>query len=659
VRRRALLAAALLASLEVAWTVLTGHGLVGHASPVSLPGFLVRLAVAGALWLAVAVTGSARLSATRVVLVAAFMLSLVQFQYVGPRVVGDGMMYYVYVRSLWKDGDLDFANEYGHYGLLRPDRGDLMTPTRTGLRRSIFSIGPAVLWTPFFLGGEAVARIEHLRDPTVDLSGYGGIHWNATAAGSLLYGFGALWLIVLFLRRHFGEAIAALTAMALLGATFLYWYMVHQPTYAHAPSVFLAALLVWLWDRQRGGLTPWRAFVWGLTLGLAMCVRWQNGVLALLPALELVRALRPGADDGRPWRAHLRPVALAGACLGAGALIGVFPQLVAWKVIFGEWLLAHPPHGAGFLRLDHPYLLETLFSSRHGLLAWTPVLWLGYLGFWPALRRRAALAVPLLIPLLVMSYVNMCAGDWWAGASFSNRRFDSCLPLFAFGIAAALEWLRGAVARRPLLATTLMLAPLALWNLGLLTARSGSSATWPGLFPKQVGEIARGVSRSVGSPTTWPASWIFALRYRVTPDRHDRLSGRYLFYRQNNLGGTIDLGEPDDTVMLGEGWGDAAREGERTVRPLNGKGRLFAPIDMPEAFGLRVQARATCGTPTLVVRINGSEVGRSTVDAEWRALAFATTRGSWRRELNDVVLATGDGGDCVVIDRVDFVREPR
>ena len=43
-------------------------------------------------------------------------------------------------------GDLDFTNEYAHYGLL--ERGDLAMPTETGLRRSIFAIGPAVVWAP-------------------------------------------------------------------------------------------------------------------------------------------------------------------------------------------------------------------------------------------------------------------------------------------------------------------------------------------------------------------------------------------------------------------------------------------------------------------------------------------------------------------------------
>src|SRR5919108_1212656 len=95
---------------------------------------------------------------------------------------GDGVMYYVYVRSLLKDGDVDFTNEYAHYGLL--EREDLRVPTRTGHRRSVFSIGPALLWTPSFLLGDAVARVQGMRGESSDLSGYGPTYVNAVALGS-------------------------------------------------------------------------------------------------------------------------------------------------------------------------------------------------------------------------------------------------------------------------------------------------------------------------------------------------------------------------------------------------------------------------------------------------------------------------------------------
>jgi hypothetical protein len=583
------------------------------------------------------------------VLLVALLASLCQFHFTGPRVVGDGMMYYVYVRSLWKDFDLNFANEYGHYGLLRADRGDLTTPTSTGMRRSIFAIGPAVLWTPFFGAGEAVARAQRFLGVDVDLTGYGPIHWNAVALGSLLYGYGAVLLVYAFLRRHFSAAVALLAALLMWGATFLHWYMVDQPTYAHAGSAFLAACALWLWERGRAERRPFGFFVWGLCLGLAMCVRWQNGVLLLLPGLELLARLRrePGA-----WPRLMG----CGAALAAAVLIGAFPQMAAWKVLYGEWLLRYPPHGAGFVRLDHPYVLETLFSSRHGLLSWTPVLWLGFLGFVPGCRRRLAVAAPLALALAVMTYVNVCAGDWWAGASFSNRRFDSALPLLAFGMAAAIEWLRQTTVRRPMLAVSVMLAPFVAWNLcSAELLRNGTVPRGETLsFAEQVRQSADLLSRTVGSPPTWPASWVFALRHRVAPDKYDTVVGRYLFYRQNNLGGRIDIGERGDDAMLGEGWGPARVDEGVSLRALAGRARLFAPLDVPETLVVRLRVRAPVGPCMLALQINAASLGEVLPESGWSTLERRVPLSAWRRETNDVWFRTG--GCTVEVDTVEFQR---
>jgi len=251
----------------------------------------------------------------------------------------------------------------------------------------------------------------------------------------------------------------------------------------------------------------------------------------------------------------------------------------------------------------------------------------------------------------------MCAGDWWAGASFSNRRFDSCLPLFALGIAAALEWLVAAVARWPLLVTTLALAPLALWNLAGVVVGPDAAAGGPRPFPSQVGDYARAVSRTVGSPTTWPASWLFALSHRVTPNRYDRLSGRYLFYRQNNLGGKIDLGTAGDSVMLDGAWGEPADDGGVSRRSLRGRGRVFAPLDVPERLILRIRARATPSEVALDVRVNGTAVGRATLGPDWRDHEFEAPSERWRRETNEVTFDVQDGAASAEIDRIEFVRE--
>ena len=625
--------------------ILTGStSLLPGLSPVGPLAFAAR-----ALALGVLLILAWRGDRARLVLVLVLLLPLVvQFQVAGRRLSGDGVMYYVYVRSMVKDKDVDFTNEYTHYELI--GRGDLAVPTKTGLRRSIFSIGPGLVSIPFFLLGEGVARIESWSGRAVDLSGYGPEHVNAVALGGLLFGFAAIVLIHAVLRRHFAGRTALLGALLVGAATFLPWYMVQQPTMSHAASAAAAALVLALWDRQRDARSAAGYLVLGLVMGLAMCIRWQNGVLLVLPGLDLALAwLR----DRRAWR----PLLTGGAALLSGALVGAFPQMLAWKALYGMWVLPYPPHGADFVRLDHPFLMNTLFSSRHGLLSWTPVLWAGYLGFVPLLKRRPRLAWPLLAPLVLMTYVNACSGDWWAGGSFSNRRFDSLLPILALGLAAALEVGREAVAARPQVALGLLALPLVVWNVTLMEqVRRGMVPRDDTVaFPRLVGGGARIVADALGSPPTWPASWLFAWRHDRPPGQYDLLAGRYLFYRQNNMGGHVEVGAPGAEETLGEGWGPAQTVYGIRGRAVRGRARLFAGLDGPENLELRVRAFAPEGTP-VKVSVNGREAGRFWTSAAWVDASVRATAAFWRRELNEVTLEAG--GDGVLVSAVDFVRIP-
>ena len=580
----------------------------------------------------------------RAVLIALLLVAVVQLHAFGGRIAGDGVSYYVYVRSLMKDADLDFTNEYTHYEMI--DRADLKVPTRTGLRRSIFAAGPGLAWIPFFAAGELVGRTAHALGADVDLSGYGPVHVNAVALGSLLYGFLAVLLIHDLLRRHFPHDTALLGAVLIWWATFLHWYMVHQPTMSHAVSAAGAALVVWLWNRQRERTSLSSALVLGLATGLAMCLRWQNAVLLLLPAWDILMAIRRG---GREARIAARRAVL----LGAGALAGAWPQMAAWKAIYGEWVLRYPPHGADFLRLDHPYVLQTLFSSRHGLLSWTPVFWAGYLGYLWLLRRRGPLAWPLLPPLLAMTYVNMCSGDWWAGGSFSNRRFDSLLPLLALGLAGSLEWARRLLARHPQIAVGAALVPAVAWNLGVLAeVARGEAAPGRAAFPRLVGGAARVVADVAGSPPTWPASWLFAWQQHRPARQYDLAVGRYLFYRQNNLGGRIDVGGGDG-ALLAEGWGGRQQAGGRDCRIAVGPARVLAPLDVPEDLALTL-AGTSVQADAVRIRVNGHEAGTIAVDSSGAAGSLRLPAVLWHRELNDLVLVPASGSVCV--EALELVR---
>src|SRR6185503_2671535 len=134
------------------------------------------------------------------------------------------------------------------------------------------------------------------------------------------------------------------------------------------------------------------------------------------------------------------------------------------------------------------------------------------------------------------------------------------------------------VSHRPQIAVAALVLPVVTWN-GLVLAdlRGGQVSRQDAVsFPRLVGTAAARVADRAGSPRTWPASWIFARREGRPPAQYDRLVGRYLFYRQNNLGGQIAIGGAGDEVMLGEGWGPREEDGARDARRFLGTARFFA-----------------------------------------------------------------------------------
>jgi len=587
---------------------------------------------------------TARLSRAREWLILGLLLLLplaLQLARPVPRIGADAIEYYSLLHSLYFDHDLQLDNEYAHFNIL--NRGDKVHLTATGYRRTIFSIGPALLWLPFFALGDLIAR---LRGAVED--GYSPTHIRAVMLASFAYGAIGLLLVAAVLRALFDRRLVLLTIGLLLYTTSLFYYVVHEPIVSHAPSFFVGALVLWIWWGGRCQISLRRALVLGLAIGLAACVRWQNAVLLMLPAATLLQRLRSD---------FLRTLG-RGSLVLAAFVVGTLPQMLAWQAIYGVALLPYPPHGADFLRLDHPFLLPTFFSSRHGLFYWTPILWLGYLGFIGIARRGWRDALVLFAPLAVMSYVNACAGDWWAGGSFSNRRFDSVLPLLAFGLVQSLAWLQRVVARHPLSVLGLGALLLAAWNV-LLAEQYQMAALPPDdavTFEQLAGNSARLVREEVGTPLAWPANWILALRLGVSPGQWDRMVGPYLFYRQNNLGGVIEIGaaDPDaDQGPLAEGWSLPRPCGDATYcRAISGRARVLVALDVPQTLDVAVRA---VGSGTLSMAINGTDVAQWPLTAQLADWRVRVPADRFRRELNEVTLTIAPTDTCL-IDRLVFQR---
>jgi hypothetical protein len=200
-----------------------------------------------------------------------------------------------------------------------------------------------------------------------------------------------------------------------------------------------------------------------------------------------------------------------------------------------------------------------------------------------------------------------------------------------------------------------LLAVCVFWNAGVVAAvgRSLLPTDRTVAFPEVVRAWGEAVSSVAGSPPTWPASWLFAWREGRPPAQYDLLVGRYLFYRQNNMGGRVVVGRGDDAALLGEGWGEAREVDDRRVRPISGPVRLLAPLDEPE--DLRIVVRARPVEATIALHVNGRPAGSLRLAALSPSAAGAVDvpASFWRRDLNDVMFVPSRE---VLVEVVDFER---
>lgn len=603
-----------LAAAGAAWAGLAV--LDPRAALPAWPGLIAAGAAAGWAARSDEVPSRARIVAIACALLAAVYAIDAQ---VTPNLGADSRTYFVFLPAALRGQGVDFSGVFRDWGL--PDLA-----RDSWLLRGVHPVGPALVWTPFYLlahvyvlAGRALGRTAYEAD------GLSAPYVRATSlATGLVVVLGAVTLFTVLRRRHSRDVAMAATALALL-ATPLPFYVVVQPAMAHGIVFGVAALFLAAWTAAEREPTAARWSVLGGVFGLLVLMRWQAAVAGVLPALLALRDLR---------RRRIGVVTLARA---AGfALLAFAPQMLAWKAQHGRWITN--PQGGGYVDWTSPHLVDVLFSADRGLFAWTPVCLLAVGGLLWALRREPLLAGGGLAILGLTTWVNGGVRDWTGNDAFGARRFDLVIPLFALGLGVVVEGIVRLVARRPILAPAALGALLVAWNLGLM--RLHARGTFPEAAPldrvasAEAGLVRHAAERTLGA--------LFGARGRNFAYRF--FVGEY-FYENVGLGGTIAVGG-DDARYLGEGWsGPRWHEGGPRFRwalfpracvllPLSG------PITVPALLTARVPRRME--DQTFTVRANGTPIGVGRLGPEWADVPFTLAAGA---------LVAGENRICFEFER--------
>jgi hypothetical protein len=354
----------------------------------------------------------------------------------GRVIVGDAVHHYVQLRSALFDRDLQFRNEYVQaYGLRGGEPGSewIYESTPTGHVRNLMPVGPAILWAPLFLLVWGVAALGNLFGLGYPLDGYGRAFQAAAGLTGVAAAALGAWLTYLACTRVASRRSAIWGTLVLWGASSAIYYSLISPAYSHAASLLATSAFWCVWLRTRADQSPRRYALVGFMAGCAALMRWQDAIILGVPMLELLLTSTAafGASD---W---IKRVAARALACSAAALVAFAPQMFVWKTLYGT--LFALPQGEGFMRWGEPALAPVLFSANHGLFTWTPVVLLAVAGlFWLARRDRPA-AIAAAAFFLMSWYTNAAVADWWAGEAFGARRFVSCFPVFAMGLAALLD----------------------------------------------------------------------------------------------------------------------------------------------------------------------------------------------------------------------------
>ena len=557
---------------------------------------------------------------------------------------GDGIQYFSYLQSIFEDGDIQFADDYVELYPSRKEQAAKAKLLPTGYAANYFAPGAPLCWAPFYLAGKAWLAVAGAPDREAEIA----FLVAAVRLGSRVYVVLSLVLIFFILRRFFDPNISLLGVLAVFFCTAYLHYGLHNTILSHNVGAFGVALFVWLVLRtgSQRDLKGW--LLVGAVAGFVALCRWQNGIIVVWLAVEqapiFFRALREGAGALRLLGRYALSSLLFFAVLS--------PQFLIWVVIFGPFKTPLD-FGANAIYWGRPEIISLLFSVRHGLLSWHPILYLAVIGFFLMPKRRRAIGFSALLALICLIYLNSVTADWWAGDSFGMRRFVSFSAVFALGIASFSEALRSLLRRRPMLAPISVAVALAALNLFLFNEYRDIDfhRGRPPAFGTFLREEVGGLVSDYGYPFAWPGALFQTMAVPGTsPDEADWILTTYLLQRQDSMNGVVKAEYPS----FREGFSEPLGE-DGVYRLLGGRsGTVYlSRLEVPGGTMVLIDGQyeeegvGEGEIPLIEVRLEGRHIallsGRGSAMRNWTP-AFIKAR-HWKLGLNRLELALWVGKD--------------
>lgn len=348
---------------------------------------------------------------------------LVQNNFVGKTITGDGIGYYDYLPSTFIYKDIFRKNyseeEKSAFKKRTENFGFYLSYDGHYVNR--YPGGTAILQMPFFFGARIFA--ENGENSVND--GYQKEYHFAIFVAALFY----LLLSLLFIRKllllyHIKGAAIYFSQLLLLFSTSVTQYASSNAAFSHVYSLFAITAFLYFTKKYFNEKNLYSFLYASIFLGLVVIIRNINAVIILF--VPFLAGSQKNLNDGFFFIIK-KPVILVSGLFLFGLV--VFIQLFLWYIQTGHFLL-YSYKGDGF-NFFEPQFINILFSYRKGLFIYTPVLFLGIIGLvWLFFQKELFKVFTWLGFFVILTYL-LSSWEWWYyGRSYGLRAYIDFYAIF-------------------------------------------------------------------------------------------------------------------------------------------------------------------------------------------------------------------------------------
>jgi tetratricopeptide (TPR) repeat protein len=350
---------------------------------------------------------------------------------------GDDTGYYIYLRSAFFDGDLDFINEnkYAHTENFNS----------TGYVFNNWQIGQSVLFFPFFLIGHLIAILLNSLGYSFSIDGYSTPYYMATAIAAQTYTFIGLLLLYKILTKYFSQASALITTIGIwLGTPLIYYSFIRQRM-AHGTEFLFSIIFITVWLKFRDSRNKYDHALVGLFFGLLCSIRMINILYLSIYIIDQVVIWFKNNQKDNNLKQHLIRIVF----FFIFSALALTPQFLVWNQLDGALLdyinkaisvLGGQSSSSNSLTLLGEKVFQFFFGSKWSLALTTPIFFLGIIGLFLMPNSAKDLLPGFIVFLLLNFLLALTALD---SQSYGNRYLLPSIGILAFGVAGAIGRFKG------------------------------------------------------------------------------------------------------------------------------------------------------------------------------------------------------------------------